>query len=174
MEYYSQPWIGQDVFVAETLNFLKDGFFVDIGCHHYKDISNTYFFEKELNWRGLAIDVEAVYENDWLKYRPKSRFVCQDGRTVDYENELKALNAPQIIDYLTLDTEPPEITLECLIKILETPYTFKVITFETDRYRCDAKPGDISREILKNKGYTFIKDVAGQDDFWINYNALSA
>jgi hypothetical protein len=172
MEYYSQPWIGQDVFVAETLKFKKDGFFVDIGCHDYKNISNTYFFEKELNWKGLAVDRESVFKQDWEKYRPNSHFVCQDATTVDYQSVLDSIQAPKIIDYLTVDTEPPIVSLKSLLKVLDTDYTFRVITFETDHYTGDHSAKDPSRKILQEKGYTFIKSINDQDDYWINYNVL--
>ncbi|MGL4348372.1 MAG: FkbM family methyltransferase [Chlamydiales bacterium] len=54
-EYYSQ--YGQDQFVNE--NFFKNrtkGIFVDIGAHNGISLSNTYFFEKELDWTGICIE----------------------------------------------------------------------------------------------------------------------
>jgi len=182
MKYYSQEWTGQDAFVANKLNFLKNGFFVDIGCHDYKWLSNTYFFEKELNWQGLAVDMDSQWEQGWKNNRPNSHFICHDGVTLDYQKVLDELKAPSIIDYLSIDTEPPEISLKCLVKILETNYTFKVITFETDCWTGNNVARDGSREILKSKGYTFVKEVCdpvthkigSQDDFWINEKALLA
>jgi FkbM family methyltransferase len=47
---------GQDKFVAEKLNFKKDGFFVDIGANDGLSFSNSYYFEKELGWNGIAIE----------------------------------------------------------------------------------------------------------------------
>lgn len=47
----------QDQYLYETL--FKDkyhGVFVDVGAHDGKTFSNTYFFEKELNWTGLCIE----------------------------------------------------------------------------------------------------------------------
>lgn len=165
MEYYSQSWVGQDKLVAETLNFKKDGFFVDIGCHHYQDISNTYFFEKNLNWRGLAVDINQEFQDGWKTNRPNSLFVCADATTVDYAKYLKEMNAPAIIDYLTVDTEPPERTLECLRQILKAPYIFRTITFETDHYTGNMA-GLESRNILKERGYVLVKEIGQQDDFW--------
>jgi hypothetical protein len=47
--YYSQ--VGQDRFIHENyFKELKGGVFVDIGAHNGISYSNTYFFEKELNW----------------------------------------------------------------------------------------------------------------------------
>lgn len=53
--YYSQH--GQDKFLNEHIfNDQKNGIFVDIGAHDGKTISNTYFFEKELNWTGVCVE----------------------------------------------------------------------------------------------------------------------
>ena len=34
----------------------RDGAFVDIGAHNGVTFSNTLFFERELNWRGLCVE----------------------------------------------------------------------------------------------------------------------
>ena len=52
--YMSQ--YGQDKFIAEHFNFLKNGVFIDIGANDGKTLSNTYFLEKELSWSGLAVE----------------------------------------------------------------------------------------------------------------------
>ncbi len=48
----------QDTYVFE--NFFKDkqspGVFVDVGSHDGISCSNSYFFEKHLNWNGLCIE----------------------------------------------------------------------------------------------------------------------
>lgn len=54
-QYYSQ--YEQDKFINE--HFVKNkrrGFFVDIGAHDGKTYSNTYFFEKELGWKGICFE----------------------------------------------------------------------------------------------------------------------
>jgi FkbM family methyltransferase len=47
---------GQDRWVAKQLNFKKGGYFLDIGAHDGISDSNTYFFEKELNWNGICVE----------------------------------------------------------------------------------------------------------------------
>jgi len=46
----------QDRFVAEFLDQQTGGFFVDIGANDGISFSNTYYFEKNLNWSGLAFE----------------------------------------------------------------------------------------------------------------------
>jgi len=55
MNYKSQ--YNQDRFLNE--NFFhnkKGGVFIDIGAHDGVSLSNSYFFEKELNWEGMCIE----------------------------------------------------------------------------------------------------------------------
>ena len=53
--YYSQH--GQDKYLNENVfKNMKNGVFVDIGAHDGKTLSNTYFYEKELNWRGICVE----------------------------------------------------------------------------------------------------------------------
>lgn len=60
--FYSQ--FGQDQFVYE--NFFKgnkEGVFVEIGAHDGISFSNTYFFEKELGWKGFCIEpIPEIFE----------------------------------------------------------------------------------------------------------------
>jgi FkbM family methyltransferase len=52
--YHSQ--LGQDLFVLETLNQKKNGFFIEIGAGNGKHLSNTYLLEKEYNWDGILVE----------------------------------------------------------------------------------------------------------------------
>jgi len=53
--YYSQK--GQDKFLNECIfNHKKTGFFVEIGAHDGVSFSNSYFFEKNLQWTGICVE----------------------------------------------------------------------------------------------------------------------
>ncbi len=53
--YYSQK--GQDKFLNENLfKNKKNGIFIEVGAHDGISFSNTYFFEKELGWRGICVE----------------------------------------------------------------------------------------------------------------------
>jgi len=68
--YYSQ--FSQDKII--NTHFVKnkrDGYFVDVGAHNGVLYSNTYFFEKELNWRGICVE-PIQYEYEKLKKARKS------------------------------------------------------------------------------------------------------
>jgi len=68
MKYYSQ--IQQDKILNEQIfKNNKNGFFVDIGANHPTLHSNSYFFEKELNWKGICIEPQ----NDMVKLLKEQR-----------------------------------------------------------------------------------------------------
>ncbi|MCG6535356.1 MAG: glycosyltransferase [Syntrophales bacterium LBB04] len=46
---------GEDLVLATIFKGKNDGFYVDVGAHHPKRFSNTYFFYR-LGWRGVNID----------------------------------------------------------------------------------------------------------------------
>ena len=52
--FYSQS--GQDKFINGFFRNMKNGFFVEIGAYNGVNGSNCYFFEKFLNWSGIAIE----------------------------------------------------------------------------------------------------------------------
>ena len=58
-------------------HFFKDknrGFFVDVGCYHWKNFSTTYYLEEHLGWRGIGIDALPELEQEYKKNRPDTRF----------------------------------------------------------------------------------------------------
>lgn len=56
-KYYSQPAFGQDRYLNEHIFHNKvGGTFVDIGANDGVTFSNSYFFEKNLGWNGIAIE----------------------------------------------------------------------------------------------------------------------
>ncbi len=54
MHYISH--IGQDRWVAETLNHKRCGFFLDFGGFDGLMHSNTFYLERFLNWRGVLVE----------------------------------------------------------------------------------------------------------------------
>jgi FkbM family methyltransferase len=65
----------QDSVIDKLFNHKKNGFFVDIGANSPIRGNNTYFFEKNRNWSGIAIDPLPKYIKEWAKERKKTKFV---------------------------------------------------------------------------------------------------
>lgn len=82
-EYYSQ--CEQDKYVNET--FFKDkknGVFVDIGAHSGIEISNTYFFEKELGWTGICVEpIPDMFE----ELKQNRECICVQGCISDHDGK---------------------------------------------------------------------------------------
>jgi len=68
---------GQDSFVYHTFFKNKtDGVFMDIGAHNGIDYSNTYFFEKNLGWKGICVEpIPDIYQ----QLRKNRNCICVEG-----------------------------------------------------------------------------------------------
>lgn len=163
--------LGQDRAVIDALGIKYNGTFVDIGCSFPFYHNNTSIFESDFNWTGIAIDIENCVEGDktWETHRPQTKHIVHDALTLDYFTIFKENNMPQTIDYLSLDLEPPDLTMQCLYKVPFNEYTFNVITFETDEYREGGKRREQeSRKYLQDLGYNFIRCINRVDDVYVH------
>lgn len=127
----------QDQFVANILNFKRNGFFVDIGSCAAICSNNTFFFES-LNWQGLCVESNSAH-NDSYKSR-RCRYINENAFKLDYLEIFKELNFPESIDYLSLDID--ELSFDLLKKLPHKNYRFKIITIEHDAYHL----GDVFRK----------------------------
>jgi len=86
---YSQE--GEDMVLKEFLANKPNGFFVDVGAHHPKRFSNTYYFYK-LGWNGINIDPLPGTVKIFNKIRPR-----------DINLEIAISNSDRILDYYMFD-----------------------------------------------------------------------
>ncbi len=83
MKFYSQH--KQDEYIFR--NFFpekRNGVFIDIGASDGIDLSNSYFFEKELGWSGICIEPQKFFFDDLHKNRA---CVCVEGCIADFNGE---------------------------------------------------------------------------------------
>lgn len=172
--------IGQDEWVAKTTKYKSEGYFLDIGCGHPFHINNTYYLEKQLSWRGMSIDIgpphtESLshisieqYNKLWISKR-KTPLIISDALTMDFIKTFTQHSFPNIIDYLSIDLDPPTATLKALLRLPMEKYRFNLITFETDYYR-DKSTREKSREFLESHGYKLlVSGVVDYDDVGNSY-----
>lgn len=83
---HGEEWLIRDFFQDR-----RNGFFVDVGAHHYRDFSNTYYLETELGWKGIAIEPQTEFAADYARHRPNTAF--RSFFVSDASNELAKLYA---------------------------------------------------------------------------------
>ena len=57
--YKSQ--IGQDKYVSEFFNNKRNGYFIELGATNGITLSNTYYLEKDLDWKGICIEPNPIH-----------------------------------------------------------------------------------------------------------------
>lgn len=85
LKSYSQE--GEDMILRRLFEKQQRGFYVDIGAHHPKRFSNTFFFYKK-GWRGINIDA-----------MPNSMFLFRKIRPRDINIEIAILDRKQKLKY---------------------------------------------------------------------------
>jgi hypothetical protein len=172
---YAQTF--QDLFVLTVLNGKESGYYVEIGSGDPFISNNTALLEQNYSWRGLSIDNN---RDDVVNFKEsrKNPVVCVDATKVNYNEIFSQFCIDREVDYLQIDCEPPEISLQVLENIPFNQYKFSVVTFEHDGYRAP-EIREKSREILKNSGYLLVvndvafNDVDSYEDWWINPAIIS-
>ena len=161
----------QDMFVLCVLDGLRGGSYLDIGAHEPVFINNTVLLEQQFGWRGLSVELSAPHVQ---RHHAMRRNPClqADATTLDYRAALAEAGLGPVIDYLSLDTDPPEVTLRALDQLPHGDVRFRVITFEHDLSAGGEAVRRLSRERLHALGYELVvADVAWGhrvvEDWWV-------
>ena len=142
-----QSQLGQDRFVALALEEKRDGTYVDIGAGQPELISNTVVLEREFGWHGALCDIE--YETRLTHERSKRNTVYGDAFAVSWKYVFDQLKDEDgWIDYLSLDLEPPDRTINLLLTLPFDRAKFRVATIEHDRYR--GSDGELRNDLVRN------------------------
>ena len=148
----------QDKYILKCLNYKKNGTFLEIGSADPINWNNSFLLEKQYYWKGIMVEIDPSYLEQYQAVRPNSFHIIADASNVDYKKTLKDNVMPKNIDYLQIDLEVENMsTLNCLYNLDENvfdEYKFAVITFEHDFYRGDYFDTlNISRQIFEKRGY---------------------
>jgi len=170
MTFYSQA--AQDKFVYGVLYGLLDkqdqGYYLEIGAGEPIYINNTYFFEKNLQWKGTSVDISLNLVQSWDLER-NNLLLIEDATKADYEAILDSF--PEVIDYLSLDID--DFYTEVLERIPFNNHIFKIITIEHDAYRYGDLHRDKERQFLSAQGYYMLcSNVNNFEDWWIHPSAF--
>jgi glycosyltransferase involved in cell wall biosynthesis len=173
---YSQ--LHQDMFTLATLNGKTNGTYLEIGAHEPIFISNTYLLESIFGWRGISIELNRDMA---MRHRAMRSNPCLlvDATTADYNGILDQAALPSVIDYLSIDIDPPKNSLIALKKLPHDRHQFRVITFEHDYSAGGFLERTESRVFLHSLGYKLIvSDVSWGnrivEDWWIHPDHVDA
>jgi len=64
----------EELIVRHFFRDRRDGFFLDVGCYKWRDLSTTYYLESALGWGGIAIDALDDWREGYERNRPRTRF----------------------------------------------------------------------------------------------------
>lgn len=153
----------QDIFALTLLSSKR--FYLELGCgdgltsQGLGGNSNTLLLE-ENGWSGILVDNNPALCNIARSKRLNSKVYTADAtNSAEIESILSQSNAPQIIDYISLDID--EASLPAIGAFPFHKYKFKFMTFEHDLY--SGRQDSIDRKnitpiFLKEKGYERLID----------------
>ena len=150
----------QESFVLTTLDFKRNGFYLELGSAWPIRNSNTYLLETQYEWSGLSIENDPERVELFNSSSRKNKCVQADGVTFDYAAYFAANGFPPQLDYLQMDLHPASVTLDALINLPLDRYRFSTITYEHNGYR-DPPHQEIKRrsqEILLSQGYLLVAE----------------
>lgn len=142
----------QDQFVANILNFKKDGYCVDIGSCNSITSNNSYYFQND-DWTSISVEIESLY-NESYSSRKNGVHLNENALGIDYKKQFEEYEFPKSIDYLSLDVDTLSLDVLKLLPLDE--YRFKVITIEHDGYLYGDKYREPQRGILNSHGYLLL------------------
>jgi glycosyltransferase involved in cell wall biosynthesis len=173
---YSQ--LHQNIFKLAELNSKANVIHLGIGAHEPIFISNTYLLESVFSWQGISIELnrDIVTRHKAMRSNP---CLLGDATTADYSDILDQAALPSVIDYLSIDIEPPQNSLIALKKIPHDCHQFRAITFEHDYSAGGCLERTESRVFLDSLGYKLIVSDASWgnrivEDWWIHSDHVDA
>lgn len=190
----STSQLGQDMWSLEKNKFKQGGFYIDIGSSDGKSLSNTYLMDTKYKWNGICVDpfpsnmeersckmIKSVITDDGLpvtfrnagvlggidKYIDMHKDTVKDKSivtlpSIKIENVLE--NVPEIIDYISIDTEGSE--WEILKNFPFEKYQVNTLTVEHNHNK---EKREKIFDLLNKHGFVREENIKTDfDDFYIN------
>lgn len=87
---------GEDRLILKLFGYRTSGTYVDVGCYHPVNYSNTYLLYL-MGWSGIVIDADDIFLQAYREVRPKDRVIhvgiaARDNRTEFYLFADRSLN----------------------------------------------------------------------------------
>jgi len=126
--FFSQA--GQDKFVNDSyFRSMNNGFFVEIGAYNGIEGSNCYFFEKFLNWSGIAIEPSP---SQFLALQKNRKCKCVNKAVAKKSEKIEFIDVIEGYTQMSGINNPSyQKTLEIIKKDLRTVLDKKIIEAAT-------------------------------------------
>ena len=126
--FFSQA--GQDKFVNDSyFRSMNNGFFVEIGAYNGIDGSNCYFFEKFLNWSGIAIEPSP---SQFLALQKNRKCKCVNKAVAKKSEKIEFIDVVKGYTQMSgINNSSYQKTLEIINKDLRTVLDKKIIEAAT-------------------------------------------
>ena len=136
--------------VYKYLNY-RNGFYIECGAFDGVNQSNTWFFEKVLNWHGILIEPNPRYFKKLLNYRSKKNFFINEIMTSENNrDELLLIDNnfySKITNQKTMSKNLISIKKNSLFQILKSK---KLLSQKIDFFSLDVEGYEF--EIIKGLG----------------------
>jgi FkbM family methyltransferase len=194
----------QDLFVINTLDEKRGGYFVEFGAADGVFFSNSLLLERDFGWRGIvaepslswhdslkanrrcSIDLRCVWSSTGetltfsetpnaglstvtkfkaTDYHDRSAAKEYQVQTVSLNDLLREHGAPEVIDYLSIDTEGSE---SHILRSLDfSKWSFRIITVEHNFTKARSE----IHSLLSSKGYKrILSEITRWDDWYVLTN----
>lgn len=163
---------GQDILTLKLIG--PSGFFLDIGSGNPVYGNNSFVLEL-MGWRGLMVDGSEESIQRARRYRSNPA-VLTDATRADWVALLQAVNAPPVIDYISLDVD--EANINVVSSFPFDRYQFRLMTYEHDRYNSgDARKVACEEALRPYPQYVRLLDNATVqglewEDWWVNRDLI--
>lgn len=184
LKTYSQA--RQDLFAWLCRGRSNTGTFVDLGAGHPSHGSNTKMLE-ERGWRGILADIATF--DDLVKERSEDNEIFGDAFDPHLDVTLLEIagKSAGVIDFLSLDLEPPMLTLQRLVTLPLDRVKFAIACVEHDLYRGNEHIRSAMRGIMESRGYVCVAhdvhmlvytaslaNLVPVEDWWIHPDFVNA
>jgi|TARA_B100000963_G_scaffold361963_1_gene401365 FkbM family methyltransferase len=123
----SSSQIGQDLWVIDTLNFKRNGYFLDLGALDGTTHSNSAMLERKYGWNGICVEANP----DVFPMLSSNReCMCVNSLLDSVNNEIKEFHCANELSYV--ENENRNMTLEQLkLLLLQKNMPYKSILMKT-------------------------------------------
>jgi len=139
--------IGQDLFVLSTLNFKRNGYFVEFGATNGVQLSNSFMLEKSFGWTGILAEPAKLWHNALKQNRDchiETDCVWRDSTSTLEFNEVMAAEHSTVNAFSNLD---------CHASLRKHGRRYKVATISlTDLLKKYAAPSEIDFLSIDTEG----------------------